>query len=215
MRRLGDVGRRKVPATLDEDEVDAALSRGDLQHAFTQLMTRYGDQVYRYALATTGDAQLAEEVRQQVFVEAYRDLPGFGGRAPVRGWLFAIVRHRCLDATKALRRWGLRYKNELPGDPETNRIAGLVSDQNELMDQLDHQRLVQVVERCLATLAPTAREAVLLRYQQELSYDEAAEVTGERPGTLQQRVARALPVLRKCVEAQLRTGRPGGFGGSR
>ena len=123
MRRLGDVGRRKAPATFDEDEVDAALSRGDLQHAFTQLMTRYGDPVYRYALATTGDAQLAEEVRQQVFVEVYRDLPRFGGRAPVRGWLFAIVRHRCLDTTKAVRRWGLRYKNELPSDPESARIA--------------------------------------------------------------------------------------------
>jgi RNA polymerase sigma-70 factor (ECF subfamily) len=212
VRRLGDVGRRKAPATFDEDEVDAALSRGDLQHAFTQLMTRYGDPVYRYALATTGDAQLAEEVRQQVFVEVYRDLPSFGGRAPVRGWLFTIVRHRCLDATKTLRRWGLRYKNELPADPE---IAGLVSDQNELNDQLDRHRLAQVIERCLPTLAPAAREAVLLRYQQELSYDEAAEVTGERPGTLQQRVARALPVLRKCVEAQLRTGSPGGSGGSR
>lgn len=215
MRRLGDVGRRKAPATFDEDEVDAALSRGDLPHAFTLLMTRYGDPVYRYALATTGDAQLAEEVRQQVFVEVYRDLPGFGGRAPVRGWLFTIVRHRCLDQTKQVRRWWLRYKNELPGDLESGRIAGLVTDQTELMDQLDHHRLAQVVERCLSTLAPAAREAVLLRYQQELSYDEAAEVTGERPGTLQQRVARALPVLRKCVEAQLRTGGPGGPGGSR
>src|SRR4051812_23472199 len=171
-------------------------------------MTRYGDAVYRYALATTGDAQLAEEVRQQVFVEVYRDLPGFGGRAPVRGWLFAIVRHRCLDAAKAFRRWGLRYKNDLPGDAEGGRIAGLVIDQSELMDEIDRRRLARVVERCLATLAPAARDAVLLRYQQELSYDEAAEVTGERPGTLQQRVSRALPVLRKCVEAQLRTGGP-------
>lgn len=215
MRRLGNVGRRKAPATFDEDEVDAALSRGDLQHAFTLLMTRYGDPVYRYALAATGDAHQAEEVRQQVFVEVYRDLPSFGGRAPVRGWLFAVVRHRCLDATKMLRRWGLRYKNELPADPELDRIAGLTTDQTELMDQLDRHRLAQLVERCLPTLAPAAREAVLLRYQQELSYDEAAEVTGERPGTLQQRVARALPVLRKCVEAQLRAGRPGGPGGSR
>ena len=51
------MGRRKAPATFDEDEVDAALSRGDRSHAFTLLMTRYGDPVYRYALATTGDAQ--------------------------------------------------------------------------------------------------------------------------------------------------------------
>jgi RNA polymerase sigma-70 factor (ECF subfamily) len=213
------VARRKAPATFDEDEVDAALSRGDRQHAFTLLMTRYGDQVYRYALATTGDPQLAEEVRQQAFVEAYRDLPGFGARAPVRGWLFAIVRHRCLDASKAQRRWGRRYKNPLPGELDRDAMSrsgpmsGMILEEAELTDQLDRPRLAEVLERCLATLAPAAREAVLLRYQQDLSYDEAAEVTGERPGTLQQRVARALPVLRRCVQAQLRPGGSGQSGG--
>ena len=198
MRRLGYVGRHKAPPTFAEDEVDAALSSGDRQGAFALLMTRYGDQVYRYALAATGEPQIAEEVRQQVFVEVYRDLPRFAARAPVRGWLFAIVRHRCLDATKSLRRWGLRYKNELPIEAEI--------DDTEPGDQLDLVRLARVLEGCLSLLAPAAREAVLLRYQQELSYDEAAEITGDRPGTLQQRVARALPVLRRCVEAQLRPG---------
>jgi RNA polymerase sigma-70 factor (ECF subfamily) len=161
-------------------------------------MAQYGDHVYRYAVAMTGDDQLAEEVRQQAFVQAYRDLPHFAHRSPVRVWLFAIVRHRCLDATKASRRWSLRYKNALSIEQEL--------DDPEPGDQLDHHRLAELLEGCLSTLAPAAREAVLLRYQQDLSYDEAAVITGDRPGTLQQRVARALPVLRKCVEAQLRPG---------
>lgn len=198
MRRLGGVGRDKAQPAFVADEIDAALASGDRERAFALLMTRYGDQVYRYALATTGDAQLAEEVRQQVFVEVYRDLPRFAARSPVRGWLFAVVRHRCLDATKSLRRWGLRYKNDLPIEAELH--------EPEPGEQLDLSRLARLLERCLTQLAPAAREAVLLRYQQELSYDEAAEVTGDRPGTLQQRVARALPVLRRCVEAQLRAG---------
>lgn len=192
------VGRRKAHAAFEADEVDAALSSGDHQRAFVLLMTRYGDQVYRYAVAATGDPQLAEDVRQQVFVEAYRDLPRFAARSPVRGWLFAIVRHRCLDATKSFRRWGLRYKNELP-------LASEIGE-TEPGDEIDRSRLARMLERCLSVLAPAAREAVLLRYQQELSYDEAAEITGDRPGTLQQRVARALPALRRCVEAQLRRG---------
>jgi RNA polymerase sigma-70 factor (ECF subfamily) len=183
----------------EEDEIDAALASGDRQRAFTLLMQHYGDQVFRYAMAMTGgDTQLAEEVRQQVFVEAYRDLPGFAARSPLRGWLFGIVRHRCLDASKAQRRWGLRYKNEPSPESEI--------DDSEPGDALDVLRLARLLEGCVATLAPAAREAILLRYQQELSYDEAAAITGERPGTLQQRVARALPVLRRCVEAQLRHG---------
>jgi RNA polymerase sigma-70 factor (ECF subfamily) len=198
VRRLGDVVTRKAQAAFEEDDVDKALSGGDRQRAFTLLMTRYGDQVYRYAFAMTGDGHLAEEVRQQVFVEAYRDLPCFAGRAPVRAWLLGIVRHRCLDATKASRRWSLRFKNEPSVEHEI--------DASELGDQLDRQRIARLLEDCLATLAPAAREAVLLRFQQELSYDEIAELTGDRPGTLQQRVARALPVLRTCVEARLRPG---------
>ena len=195
MRRLGDVA---LPGRFDEDEVDAALSRGDRRRAFSLLMTRYGDQVLRYAVAVTGDVEQAEEVRQQVFVEVYRDLPTFASRAPVRGWLFAIVRHRCLDTTKGLRRWGLRYKNERTPESEI--------DDARPGDQIDVRRMAKMLEYCLTKLAPAAREAVLLRYQQELSYDEAAVVTGERPGTLQQRVARALPKLRQCVEAQMRAG---------
>jgi RNA polymerase sigma-70 factor (ECF subfamily) len=195
VRRLGDVA---LPGRFDEDEVDAALSRGDRRRAFSLLMTRYGDQVLRYAVAVTGDAEQAEEVRQQVFVEVYRDLPTFASRAPVRGWLFAIVRHRCLDTTKGSRRWSLRYKNERTPESEI--------DDARPGDQIDVRRMAKMLEYCLTKLAPAAREAVLLRYQQELSYDEAAVVTGERPGTLQQRVARALPKLRQCVEAQMRAG---------
>lgn len=189
---------RKAQLPFEDDEVDRALAGGDRQRAFDLLMSRYGDQVYRYALAMTGEAQLAEEVRQQVFVEAYRDLPRFAGRSPVRAWLLGIVRHRCLDALKATRRWGLRYKNELSRDHEL--------DDTELGDQLDRSRTARLLADCLATLAPAAREAVVLRYQQELSYDEVAEITGDRSGTLQQRVSRALPVLRKCIEARLRPG---------
>lgn len=189
---------RKAQLLFEDDDVDRALAGGDRQRAFALLMSRHGDPVYRYIVAMTGDGPLAEEVRQQVFVEAYRDLPRFAGRSPVRAWLFGIVRHRCLDALKSTRRWNLHFKNEPPRDPELDDI--------EPGDQLDRSRTARLLADCLATLAPAAREAVVLRYHQELSYDEAAEITGDRPGTLQQRVARALPVLRKCIEARLRPG---------
>jgi DNA-directed RNA polymerase specialized sigma24 family protein len=65
---------------------------------------------------------------------------------------------------------------------------------------------------CLDKLAPAAREAIALRFVQELAYDEAAVITGELAGTLQQRVGRALPVLRRCMDTKLRA-RPHAIGG--
>jgi RNA polymerase sigma-70 factor, ECF subfamily len=183
---------------VDEDELTLALASSDRRRALTILMTSHGDRIYRYALGITGEHQLADEVRQQVFVEAYRDLDSFGGRCPVVLWLLAIARHRCLDAMKAQQRWQRRFKQDPPDD---------VGD-NDPQPDLDHHRIARMISRCMSLLAPAALEAVVLRYQQELPYNEVAELVGARVGTVQQRVARALPVLRKCIDRLLHGGVP-------
>jgi RNA polymerase sigma-70 factor (ECF subfamily) len=177
-----------------EDELAVALAARDYRRALTLLMKDHGDRIYRYALGMTGDPQLADEVRQVVFVEAYRDLPSFAGRSPVVTWLFGIARHRCLDAAKTQRRWNRRYKHDPPEDAEA---------EDDPDHELDRPRLARMIAKCLRLLAPAVREAVALRYQQDLPYEEIAALVGRRVGTVQQRVARALPVLRKCVDAQL------------
>jgi RNA polymerase sigma-70 factor (ECF subfamily) len=182
----------------DEADIRAALSATDLRRALTLMMNRYGDEVYRFAYAMTHSDHLAEEVRQQVFVEVYRDLADFAGRASLRAWVFGITRHRCLDITKKQRRWTSRFKNELPPDEEL--------DDHEPDRELDRSRLAKILAACLARLAPAARDAVVLHFHQGLSYDEASEIAGDHAGTLQQRVARALPALRRCLDAKLEDG---------
>jgi RNA polymerase sigma-70 factor (ECF subfamily) len=161
-------------------------------------MNRYGDEVYRLAYAMTHSYHLAEEVRQQVFVEVYRDVASFSGRASLRAWVFGIARHRCLDIAKKHRRWTSRFKNEAPTDEEP--------DDHEPDRELDRSRLARILAGCLAKLAPAARDAVVLRYHQDLSYDEASAIAGDNAGTLQQRVARAIPALRRCLDARLHAG---------
>ena len=160
------------------------------------LMERYGDRVYRFARAMTHDATVGEDVRQQVFVEAYRDFDRFERRSSLRTWLFGIARHRCMDAAKIRRRWWRRFKNDPPDESD------LEPPDHER--QVDVNRLARMLAACLDKLAPAAREAIALRFVQELAYDEAAVITGELAGTLQQRVGRALPVLRRCMDTKLR-----------
>lgn len=181
-----------------DDDIRAALRANDVRQALTLMMGRYGDEVRRFAYAMTHSHPLADEVRQQVFVEVYRDLPRFTGRASLRAWLFGITRHRCLDATKKHRRWTHRFKNDPPSDEEP--------DDHQPERELDRSRLAKILATCLAKLAPAARDAVVLRYHQDLSYDEASAIAGDNAGTLQQRVARALPALRRCVDAKLHAG---------
>jgi RNA polymerase sigma-70 factor (ECF subfamily) len=188
-------------APREDNDIETLIRSGERQQALKLLMDRYGERVYRFAHAMTRNAAQAEDVRQQVFIEAYRDFVRFEGRSTLRTWLFGIVRHRCLDATKIQRRWWRRFKNDPPDEPELEP------------PDLDQGRIARLLVECLGRLTPSARVAVVLRYIEELPYEEAAVVSGTLAGTLQQRVGRALPVLRKCVDGKLR-GRPVVQGGA-
>ena len=182
----------------DRDIVDLALD-GDLNAALRALMRRHGAAVFRYCREALRDTALAEDVHQHVFIQAHRDLPRFGGRATIRTWLFAIARHRVLDAAKSRRRALAHLENkdtlETIDPPDLTLTAG---------EQIDDIRLHEALIMCIDRLGEHMRTAVLLRYQQGFTFEEMAQVCGEKPGTLQARVVRALPLLRACIEVRTR-----------
>lgn len=182
----------KLPES-PEDSVTNALGEGDLGSALTILMETYGDELYRHCRQVVGDADLAADVHQTVFVQAYRDLAGFSGRSSYRTWLYAITRNRCLDALKTQRRRRLRF---LLGVGPRDTIDPRASVRDVLENRVD----TEAIDLALKQLKPEVRIAVLLRYREDMSFEAMAEVCGARPATLQARVSRALPKLRKALE---------------
>jgi RNA polymerase sigma-70 factor (ECF subfamily) len=155
-------------------------------------MRRHGTSVYRYCREALRDRALAEDVQQQVFIAAFRDLPRFSGRSTVRTWLFAIARHRVLDAAKSRR----RARSHVDGD-DANHVPDPQPSPGERMDDV---RLHEALIDCMQRLPAHVRAALLLRFQQGFTFEEMAEVCHEKPGTLQAQVARAMPSLRTCIE---------------
>ncbi len=194
-RRVARV-RRHTDADRDVLEL---VDAGDTRAALRIVMDRHGDAIYRYCCAALRDAALAEDVQQQVLIEAHRDLPAFAGRSTVRTWLFGIARHRVLDAAKVRGRAQARIEIDSRADAPDPAPAP-----DEL---LDDARLAQHLAACLEELDEKVRTALLLRFQHGFTFEQMAEICGEKSGTLQVRVARALPVLR--ARLRLRTG--GGF----
>jgi len=176
-----------------DEEALAALDRRDPDAALSVLMRAYGSAVYRYCRQMVTDADLAEEAHQLTFVQAYEGLAGFGRRSSFKTWLFGIARHRCLDVLKMHRRRQKRF-GPIDDEPDLPEPGGSVED------RLAERSLAQALERCLRTLVPRVRVAILLRFQQGLSYPEIARLSDEKAPALQVRVARALPFLRRCLE---------------
>ena len=176
-----------VAASEPENDARDALRRGDHRAALTILMRAHGDAIFRYCLRLVGE-HLAEDVHQVTFVHAFRSFHQFHGRSSLRTWLYGIARHRGLDALRKQRR-----------RPVNVAEAPDVADPGSTVDGRLSAR--QLLERCLEKLAPKARDSIVLRYQEGMSYPEMAEVCDEKPAALQMRVSRVLPRLRRCLES--------------
>src|SRR4051794_34468396 len=175
-----------------EREALAALDQALFDEALAILMRAYGTAVYRYCRQMM-EEDLAQEAHQMTFVQAHEGLPRFSRRSALRTWLLGIARHRCLDLLKMSRRRRLRFSpiEDLGDRPAPGGGAE---------DRLAERSLARALASCLQGLAPRARDAVLLRFQQGLSYPEIARQSGEKAPALQVRVSRALPLLRRCLE---------------
>ena len=176
--------------------VDVAdlLARGDRKTAVSLLMDLHGEAVFGLCLRVLRDRALAEDVLQQVFLEAYRDIDRFQGRSSFRTWLDRIASHRCYDAIRSRD----RREQIMDSDAEIDSADPVAP----IAQRLERSELIAALEECLTGLSDEVRMTVLLRFQSEMTYDEMSAVLGARSDALHARVSRALPALKRCLEAK-------------
>ncbi|KAF3997249.1 sigma-70 family RNA polymerase sigma factor [Glaciimonas immobilis] len=149
---------------------------GDLR-AFEVLVTKYQRRVAALINASVRNAAVAEELTQEVFLRAYRSLPGFRFESAFSTWLYAIARNLTVSY---FRDGQMRAENAIPMDMLTETMAlqenasweGCVPGPDE---HLCGVQLVASIEQSVANLSPRMRRAFLLREFDDLSYQEIAE----------------------------------------
>jgi RNA polymerase sigma-70 factor (ECF subfamily) len=168
---------------------DAAVVRrvleGDVE-AFAILVERYYDRYARYAVHMVGSREDAEEALQDAFLRAYRSLARYEERERFGAWLFRIVMNQCRTVAARRRR-------------HETRVAAWNEDDSVEAHPAEHQALREELDRALAQLTPDQREAVLLKYTDEFSYEEMAAITGTGVSALKMRVKRACERLRELL----------------
>ncbi len=162
---------------------DAELVRrvlGGNTGAYGALVGRYRDRLGRYAVHMLGNREDAEEALQDAFVRGYRSLARCDDPERFGAWLYGILVNRCrTTGARAARRARLFVRDDaaLNGAP--------------LESSAERTELDDVVRRALARLATEYREAFLLKYMEELEYEEMARLTGVGVSALKMRVKRA------------------------
>src|ERR671936_782337 len=157
--------------------------------AFALLVARYRDRYARFATHMLGTQSDAEDVLQDTFVRAYRSLARCTDPSRFDSWLFSILINRC--RTAGARRQ--RHERVVVRDEGALRSASEEhpAERNAWREEIRH---------ALAKLRVEQREAFLLKYVEELSYDEMAELTGAGTSALKMRVSRACERLRELLQ---------------
>lgn len=181
-----------VEPELEQARLHTALQTRDADVALPILMHRHGATVYRYCRRMLGNDDDGNDVSQTVFLQAFEAIQGGARIDSVRSWLVGIARHRCLDQLARYRRGPLLVEAD-----ELDRAADRHDPpEAEMIDRSGFRAL----EDCIDALDQRSRTVLLLRFHDDLSYEAISEVTGDSPGALRVRVARALPALRRCLE---------------
>jgi len=173
-------------------EIIARVLRGETD-VFGLLVRRYQNRYVRFAVSMVGSQADAEDVLQAAFVRAYRHLRRC--RQPERfgAWLHQIVVNECRTALANQ----VRYEGRFTHDP--HGVMALFPDPAHPADApLDDD-----LQRALNTLPPDQREAVVLKYAEEMSYDEMAAVTGVGISALKMRTKRGIARLQTLLNGGL------------
>jgi RNA polymerase sigma-70 factor (ECF subfamily) len=179
---LGDT----APVTADAADLIGRMVRGD-RSGLEGLYDRYGQLVFNLVNRVVGDRADAEEVLQEVFLQAWRSAARYDpSRGSPEAWLIMMARSRAIDAVRAVRRAPDRF--------DTEPVEDVRAPMPDLVGAVEARALVSAA---LADLTAAQREVLELAFYDGLSQAEIAVRTGAPLGTVKTRTRMALERLRQ------------------
>lgn len=153
--------------------------------------------VYNYICRIIYDKNDAEDITQEAFVKAWRNIKKFDQEKNFKTWIFTIARNTAIDY--------LRKRKEIPfsklQDPDDEEnFDEKITDIEPLPDEIfGRKELSRDLERALAEIRPDFREILILHYSENMTFQEISEVVGKPLNTVKSQHRRALSGLRKIL----------------
>lgn len=178
----------------EEGPIIRRILAGD-REAFARLVQAHQAGLFAKVYRWVGSREQAEEIAQETFLRAYRDLKNFRGDAKFSTWLFQIAVNRCRDF------W--RSRKRRPQESAAAEEAEGLADPEELPDvRLERLRKIDTLRRALETLPATYRDTVALRFLGDLSCQEIADATGLGMSNVKMRLMRGIEKLKKKLQEE-------------
>ena len=176
-----------------EAEIVARVLKGDRQ-SYALLVDAYKGPVFIFALRMTGSGQDADDLTQEIFIRAYQKLHKFDQEKKLFSWLYTI-------GINLIRNHLKKKARDLSHHTADRLFAESQDQRNESREgDLDSEDSLRKLEKIMQQLPVDLREAIILKFYQNLTFEEVAAITGDSLGAVKMRIYRGLKQLRQLME---------------
>ncbi len=180
------------------DSAAAEEARKGNQHAFRVLVERHSQSIFRLAFRMTGNEQDAEDLVQETFLRAFKQLQRFDGRAAFGTWLYRICANCSLDLIRARKS---RREQQSSSDDETLNWLDRIATPEPSPERLAGSgQIAGLLEPALKRLSEMERTAFVLRHYEGCDIEEIARALGVQTNAAKHSVFRAVQKLRRALE---------------
>jgi RNA polymerase sigma-70 factor (ECF subfamily) len=170
----------------------AKVINGDT-NSFAYLVDSYKDMVYSLAYKMTKNKEESEEISQDTFIKAYKNLNKFKGESKFSTWLYRIAYHTCLDQIK-------KNKNNNTTFEIHEVTLNQIQSADDILQGIERRERAKIMDECLLRLPEEERSILWMFYYDELSLKEIIEVTSLTEANVKVKLHRARKRLLTIVE---------------
>jgi RNA polymerase sigma-70 factor (ECF subfamily) len=174
--------------------------RGE-EDAFREILERYRGPIYNLCYRMSRNGEDARDLAQEVFIKVFNLLDRFDESYAFSSWLFRIATNHCIDHLRRNRLRFLSLEGATGADGEEYELQ--VPDGGPEPDTvLQRKEAVEKLAEVIAELPPHYKAITLLRHDQQLSYEEIADILGLPLGTVKARIHRARNLVQQMLRAR-------------
>jgi len=193
-RLVNPARAQAVPLNGRDDDTLITLAQAGSREAFSALIERHALRVVQTCSRFSGDREQARELAQGIWVTIWQSRSRYQPGGDFSIWLITIARNRCRNELRRQRVVARHSSAVLPlgTEPTAGQIDSVLVEERR-----------RRVREALSRLPAAMREALLMRYGEELRYDEMSKVLGAQESTLRSRVHHGLKLLKRQLEKYL------------
>jgi RNA polymerase sigma-W factor len=166
------------------------------ERAFEELLNKYKNSVYSICYRMVRNHTDAEDLAQDVFIRTFSVLDRYDPSYPFSSWLFRITSNLCIDFLRKAKGGMVSLDQPIDG-PEGSIQRQLPADVVKPDRQMENKEMMAALEEAISTLPEHYRVIVILRHQEQMSYEEIADDLGIPLGTVKARIHKARNMIKE------------------